>query len=55
MLIGKLISILLAFSKSSEVLVDTGERYAEIKDVKMEYSQRSDERKPYVIITIYKE
>ncbi len=55
MLIGKLIRILLAFSKNSEVLIDVGERYAEIKDVKMEYSQRADERKPYVIITIYKE
>jgi hypothetical protein len=55
MLVEKLIRILLAFSKKSEVLIDIGERYAEIKDVKMEYSQRVDERKPYVIITIYKE
>lgn len=55
MLIEKLIRILLLFSKKSEVLIDIGERYAEIKDVKMEYLQRTNKRKPYVIITIYKE
>lgn len=50
----KLLSLLSALSNNAEVLVDIGDRYAEIKDIKLEYSQRADERKPYVIINIYR-
>ena len=49
----ELIRILSTISGESEVLIDIGDRYAEIKDVKLQYSQRVDERKPYVIIDIY--
>jgi hypothetical protein len=31
-----------------------GDRYAEVKDIELEYSQRPDGRKPYVIISIYR-
>lgn len=37
-----------------EVLIDIGDRYAEIKDIRLEYSQRTDNRKPYVIISIHR-
>ena len=39
---------------NTELLVDVGDRYAEIKDVKIEYSQRDGKRKPYVVISIYR-
>lgn len=48
----ELISILSTLPNNAEVLVDIGERYAEIQEVKLEYSQRVHERKPYVIIDI---
>lgn len=38
----------------SELLVNLGDRYAEIKDIKVSYSERSDGKKPYIIINIYK-
>ena len=50
----ELIHILSALPNNAEVLVDIGERYAEIDDIKLEYSQRIDKRKPYVIIDIYR-
>jgi hypothetical protein len=50
----ELIHILSSLPDNSEVLVDTGEGYKEIRDVGFEYSQRVNERKPYVIIEIYK-
>lgn len=46
--------LLSALPNNAEVLINIGDRYAEIKDIKLEYSQRVDERKPYVIISIYK-
>lgn len=52
--IEELITLLAALPNNTEVLIDTGNRYAEIKDIKLEYSQRADVRKPYVIINIYK-
>lgn len=48
----ELTSILSTLPNNAEVLVDIGERYAEIQEVKLEYSQRVNERKPYVIIDI---
>lgn len=50
----ELITLLSAFPNNVELLVDIGDRYAEIKDIKLEYSQRIDERKPYVIINIFR-
>lgn len=50
----ELITLLSAFPNNAELLVDIGDRYAEIKDIKLEYSQRIDERKPYVIINIFR-
>ena len=50
----ELIEILSALPNNSEVLVNIGERYAEIKSVKAEYSQRVYEKKPYIIIDVYK-
>lgn len=49
----ELLRILSAFPDKAEVLIDIGERYAEIKDVELEYSIRTTERKPYVIINIF--
>lgn len=49
----ELMSILQELPDNAEVLVNIGKRYAEIKEVKLEYSQRVYERKPYVIIDIY--
>ena len=49
----ELTSILSTLPNNAEVLVNTGKRYAEIKEVKSEYSQRVYERKPYVIIDIF--
>lgn len=49
----ELIEILSALPNNAEILVDIGERYAEIKRLKVEYSQRSDNRKPYIIVDIY--
>lgn len=50
----ELIEILSALPDHTEVLVNIGERYAEIKSVKVEYSQRADEKKPYIIVNIYR-
>ena len=50
----ELITQLSAFPNNAELLIDIGNRYAEIKDIKLEYSQRTDGRKPYVIIDIYR-
>ena len=50
----ELLEILSALPNNAEVLVDIGERYAEIKSVKAEYSQRGYERKPYIVVDIYK-
>ena len=50
----ELIDILFALPNDAEVLVNIGERYAEIKSVKAEYSQRMFEKKPYIIVDIYK-
>ena len=50
----ELIEILSILPKNAEVLINIGERYAEIKNVKVEYSQMVDKRKPYIIIDIYK-
>ena len=49
----ELINILEHLPANAEVLINTTDRYAEIKDVRIEYSQRVDTRKPYVIINIY--
>ena len=46
----KLIEILSALPNNAEVLVNIGERYAEIKSLKAEYSQRVYEKKPYIIV-----
>ena len=50
----ELIEILSALPNNAEVLINIGERYAEVKSVKAEYSQRVSERKPYIIVDIYK-
>lgn len=50
----ELLTLLSALPNNTEVLVDAGDRYAEIKDIRLEYSQRTDGRKPYVIINIYR-
>lgn len=50
----ELLTLLSVLPNNAELLVDIGDRYAEIKDIKLEYSQRTDERKPYVIINIYR-
>ena len=50
----ELLTLLSTFPNNAEFLVDIGDRYAEIKDIKLEYSQRTDGRKPYVIINIYR-
>lgn len=50
----EVLTILSALPNNTEVLINIGERYAEIKDIKFEYSQRTDGRKPYVIIDIYR-
>jgi len=50
----ELLTLISAFPNNAEFLVDIGDRYAEIKDIKLEYSQRINERKPYVVISIYK-
>ena len=50
----ELIEILFALPNNAEVLVNIGERYAEVKSVKAEYSQRVFEKKPYIIVDIYK-
>lgn len=49
----ELIRILSVIPDNAEVLVDVGERYAEIKDVKLEHAIGSVEIKPYIIIDIY--
>lgn len=49
-----LLALLSEFPNNAELLVDIGDRYAEVKDIDLEYSQRPDGRKPYVIISIYK-
>ena len=49
----ELINILESLRTNAEVLINTNDRYAEIKDVRIEYSQRVNIRKPYVIINIY--
>lgn len=46
-----------ALPDGAEVLIERDHpeyKYAEVKDVRLEYSQRASERKPYVIIDIYK-
>ena len=48
----ELLTLLSALPNNAELLVDMDDRYAKIKDIKLEYSQRTDERKPYVIIDI---
>lgn len=50
----ELLNLLSALPNNAELLVDIGDRYAEIKDIKLQYSQRTDGRKPYVIINIYR-
>ena len=50
----ELIEILSALPDNAEVLVNIDKRYAEIKSVKAEYSQRANERKPYIIVDIYR-
>ena len=51
----ELLRIISAFPDRAEVLINIGERYAEIRDVELEYSIRTTERKPYVIINIFNE
>lgn len=50
----ELIDILFALPDNAEVLVNVSERYAEIRSVRAEYSQRVYEKKPYIIVDIYK-
>lgn len=50
----ELIEILSALPDNAEVLVNIGERYAEIRSVRAEYAQRVYEKKPYIIVDIYK-
>lgn len=50
-----LANLLPTLPSNTELLVDVGDRYAEIKDVKIEYSQKDGKReKPYVVISIYR-
>lgn len=51
---AELRALLSALPNNAELLVNMGDRYAEIKSIKLEYSQRTDGRKPYVIIDIYR-
>ena len=37
----ELLTLLSELPNDAELLVDIGDRYAEIKDIKLEYSQRS--------------
>ena len=50
----ELMEILSALPDKAEVLINTGERYAEVKTVKTEYVQRPYERKAYIVIDIYR-
>jgi len=50
----ELLKTLSILPDNAEVLVSLEDRYAEIRNVRAEYSQRVDERKPYIIISIYK-
>jgi hypothetical protein len=50
----ELLTLLSALPNNAQLLVDIGDRYAEVKDIELEYSQRPDRRKPYIIISIYK-
>ena len=54
MRISELRTFLSTLPSNAELLVDMGDRYAEVKNFKLEYSQRTDGRKPYVIIDVYK-
>lgn len=50
----ELIELLETLPQNAEIMVDLGVRYAEVKDVRVEYSQRVSDRKPYVIIDLYR-
>lgn len=52
----EMIRKLQALPDNAEVLIErdsTDYKYAEVKDVRLEYSQRPSERKPYIIIDFY--
>lgn len=49
----ELITLLTAHPRNAELLIDIGDRYAEIKSIKLEYSTRTDGKKPYLIISFY--
>ena len=49
----EMIRKLQALPDGAEVLIEREDSYAEVKDVRLEYSQRASERKPYVIINIW--
>ena len=50
----ELLTLLSALPNNAELLVDIGDRYAEIKSIKLEYSTKTDGKKPYVIISFYR-
>lgn len=52
--VEELLKLLSGLPNKAELLVDMGDRYAELNDIKLEYSQRTDERRAYVIITTYR-
>lgn len=51
----ELINILSSLPDHAEVLVDMGKRFAEIRNVKLEYFQTPQLRKPFIIINIYRD
>lgn len=50
----EMLTLLSALPNNAELLVDIGDRYAEIKSIKLEYSTKTDGKKPYVIISFYR-
>lgn len=50
----EMLNLLSALPNNAELLVDVGDRYAEIKSIKLEYSIKTDGKKPYVIISFYR-
>lgn len=53
MTIKELLHILSDIPDEAEVIVDLGERYADIKDINLEYAKRSYGVIPHIIITLY--
>lgn len=53
MTVAELIHRLKVMPHEAEILVDIERRYAEIDNITLEHSQRVNERKPYVVVSIF--